>query len=154
VIPELERRFEVLALDLPGFGDSPSDDFAATIPGQADAIERELDRAGFGAVHLAGISSGGWVSLEIARRSRARSVVGLGPAGMWGRLGDLYRFGLLRNAHYSARVLRGHPSLTRTAARRWLLGWWMFMARPGRWSADEAQSAMEAMGGSTNYMDT
>ena len=153
VLPSLEQRFDVLALDLPGFGVSPSGAFPATIPGHADAVEAELDRAGFAEAHFAGISSGGWAALELAKRGRARSVVGLAPAGMWGKLGDLYRFNLLRNAHYSAKVLRHHPILMRTPAQRWLLGMWLFMAHPGRWSPEEMQSSMEAMGGSANYMD-
>ncbi len=72
---------------------------------------------------------------------------------MWSPLEDRYRFSLLRSAHYSAKVIRHFPGLTRTAARRWMLGWWAFMARPGRWSAAEAQAQIEALGGAESFMD-
>lgn len=48
----------------------------------ADHVERQLDALGLDTVHLAGNSLGGWVSIELARRGRARSVVGLSPAGV------------------------------------------------------------------------
>lgn len=150
----LEREFEVLAVDLPGFGDSPPDaDLPVTIDGQADAVGRALDAAGVDRVHLVGNSSGGWLALELARRERARSVVALAPAGMWSPREDRYRYSLLRNAHYSARVIRRYPALTRTAPRRWMLGMWLFMARPGRWSPEEMQTQMEALGGAESFMD-
>lgn len=79
-------------------------------------------------------------------------MVAFGPAGMWGRLGDLYRFSLLRNTHYSAKLLALHPALTRTTVQRWLLGMWLFMARPGRWSAAEMHASMRAMAETPNYM--
>ncbi len=153
VLPALEQRFEVIALDLPGFGGSPPQpDRAASIDGQADAIERELDAAGFATAHLAGNSSGGWLALELARRERARTVAALSPAGMWNGLEDRYRYHLLRNAHYAAKFLRHHPAATATTPRRWLLNWWLFMAHPGRWSADEASASMHDLA-SVSYME-
>jgi pimeloyl-ACP methyl ester carboxylesterase len=48
-----------------------------------DAVERDLDAAGFETAHLAGNSLGGWIAFELAIRGRARSVVALSPAGGW-----------------------------------------------------------------------
>jgi pimeloyl-ACP methyl ester carboxylesterase len=47
-----------------------------------DGVEAELDRLGLDKVHIAGNSLGGWISLELARRGRARSVVVFSPAGI------------------------------------------------------------------------
>jgi pimeloyl-ACP methyl ester carboxylesterase len=46
-------------------------------------VERQLDALGLDQVHIAGNSLGGWLSLEIAARGRARSVVGVCPALGW-----------------------------------------------------------------------
>lgn len=154
VLAALEGGCEVLALDLPGFGESPPrPGVPATIPGQADAVEAELDSAGLSSAHLVGNSSGGWLALELARRGRARTVVALSPAGMWTAREDAYRFVILRNAHYAARLISRVPALTRTPARRLLLNWWLFMARPGQWSAEQAAQQMRMLGGAPSYMD-
>jgi pimeloyl-ACP methyl ester carboxylesterase len=80
----LEERFDVLAVDLPGFGHSepfpPSVD--STPEALADAVEDEMGRAGFERAHIAGNSLGGWVALELARRGRAETVTAISPAGL------------------------------------------------------------------------
>src|SRR5205807_4889455 len=70
VAPILARRHRVIAVDLPGFGESPpfADPDAPVIPAQADAIERLLDELGIGSAHIVGNSLGGWLALELARR--------------------------------------------------------------------------------------
>ena len=82
VLPQLARRFDVLALDLPGQG-SPA--LPATVrPDVAaltDAVEAELDRQGVPVAHVLGVSLGGRIGLELARRQRARSVVAIAPTG-------------------------------------------------------------------------
>jgi pimeloyl-ACP methyl ester carboxylesterase len=82
VVPAFERHHHVLAVRLGGhFGGEPLDDpSAATL---ADAIERDLDRAGYETAHLVGNSLGGWMALELANRGRARTVVALSPGGGW-----------------------------------------------------------------------
>jgi pimeloyl-ACP methyl ester carboxylesterase len=49
----------------------------------ADQLERDLDRAAIDRAHLVGNSLGGWLSLELAARGRALSVVALSPALGW-----------------------------------------------------------------------
>ena len=94
MLPALERQFDTLALDLPGFGHSAPlpDGVAPTAEALADTVEREMDAAGFQTAHVAGNSLGGWISLELARRGRARTVTAISPAGLalpremaWGR---------------------------------------------------------------------
>src|SRR3954447_16697966 len=84
MLPLLEERFDVLAVDLPGFGHSepfpPSVDL--TPEALADAVEDEMGRAGLERVHIAGNSLGGWVALELARRGRAETVTAISPAGL------------------------------------------------------------------------
>jgi len=83
VLPELERRHEVLAPTLAGHAGGPPlprEVISSTLP---DAVERAMDAAGFETAHIAGNSLGGWVALQLAARGRAESVVALAPAGGW-----------------------------------------------------------------------
>lgn len=99
MLPLLEERFDVLAVDMPGFGHSdplpPGLD--STPEALADAVEDEMGRAGFDRAHLAGNSLGGWVALELARRGRAETVTAISPAGL--------QHG--RERAWGARILRG-----------------------------------------------
>ncbi|SDQ18193.1 alpha/beta fold hydrolase [Quadrisphaera sp. DSM 44207] len=83
LLPLLARRYDVLALDLPGQGDSPPLPPGRTsdVAGLTDAVEAELDQRGVALPHVLGVSLGGRVALELARRGRARSVVAIGPTG-------------------------------------------------------------------------
>jgi pimeloyl-ACP methyl ester carboxylesterase len=51
--------------------------------GYAQVLARMLDELGIESAHAAGNSVGGWTALELAKLSRARSVVALAPAGLW-----------------------------------------------------------------------
>jgi pimeloyl-ACP methyl ester carboxylesterase len=80
VLPQLERRHDVLAPTLAGHAGGPPLD-ALNRGALADGVERALDEAGFETAHIAGNSLGGYVALELAERGRARSVVAFAPAG-------------------------------------------------------------------------
>ena len=49
----------------------------------ADEVERQLDALGWETAHIVGNSLGGWVSFELERRGRARSLTAIAPAGGW-----------------------------------------------------------------------
>jgi pimeloyl-ACP methyl ester carboxylesterase len=59
----------------------PPSDHPHSIAVAADYLEQHLDQLGVGTAHLAGNSLGGALALELAKRGRARSVVGISPAG-------------------------------------------------------------------------
>lgn len=115
---------ETCAVDLPGFGDAPPLDGPPTLGRLADALEAHLDAAGWPTAHLAGNSLGGLLSLELARRGRARSVTAFSPAGMATGLDDLRSRLMLRAQHAAGRRLRSAlPGLaSRAAGRIALLG--------------------------------
>jgi pimeloyl-ACP methyl ester carboxylesterase len=95
VIGRLGGRFDVVAVDLPGFGTSErASPDVETGPGWlADQVETTMDAVGWSAANLVGNSLGGWIALELARRGRARSVCAFMPAGIWkeGRGADSWR---------------------------------------------------------------
>jgi pimeloyl-ACP methyl ester carboxylesterase len=89
IIPALEARHDVLAVGLAGhYGCPPLPPGVRAGPKAIfDAVERDMDAAGFATAHLVGGSIGGWAALELARRGRARSVVVIAPGGGWTRAG-------------------------------------------------------------------
>jgi pimeloyl-ACP methyl ester carboxylesterase len=87
VMPRLAATHDVIAPDLPGFGQS------SALPGHqpptaarlARAVADFLDTLGIESAHVAGNSLGGWVALELERLGHARSVTAIAPAGLWSR---------------------------------------------------------------------
>lgn len=85
VLGELAARYEVIAPTLAGhYGGPPFDVHGPlTFASSTDHLERHLDEIGVGSAHFVGNSLGGALTLELAKRGRARSVVALAPAGGW-----------------------------------------------------------------------
>jgi pimeloyl-ACP methyl ester carboxylesterase len=83
VLPELERHHDVLAPTLLGHAGGPPLEGVVSGALLPDAVERAMDEAGFQTAHIVGNSLGGYVSLQLAARGRAESVVALAPAGGW-----------------------------------------------------------------------
>ena len=86
VMDRLAAERDVIALDLPGFGDSPAlNGGGPPTPAALAAAIAELmpGIAPGGPHHVAGNSLGGWVALELAAAGHARSVTAIAPAGLW-----------------------------------------------------------------------
>ena len=85
-LAELVPHFDVVAPTLHGHDGGPvlPDGVKAKSIGEAaDHVEQQLDELGVGEAHFAGNSLGGALSLEIAKRGRAKSVVAISPGGGW-----------------------------------------------------------------------
>jgi pimeloyl-ACP methyl ester carboxylesterase len=87
VLDRLAAVRDTIAIDMPGFGDSPALDAGADASPAAltDAVVEFLAEIGVERPHVAGNSLGGWVALELALRGGARSVTAIAPAGLWSR---------------------------------------------------------------------
>jgi pimeloyl-ACP methyl ester carboxylesterase len=155
MLPLLEPRFDVLAVDLPGFGHSAP--LPAGVPptaeALADAVEREMDAAGFETAHVAGNSLGGWIALVLGRRGRARSITAISPAGLqhareraWGRNVLLGMRGLARHAP-APRPLLGSP-LGRTLLAGPVFG------KPWRADPDELFEQTQLFGSAPGFLST
>lgn len=148
LLPELERRHEVVAVDLPGFGETPPlpGDTRPTVGALCDAIEAALDGAGFGTVHVAGNSLGGWIATELGRRGRARSVVAIAPAGLETPPERAYVVVMNRTMWARARTvapvagIAAASPLTRTAVLA------PMRSRPWKLPAEEAAEEVRAFG--------
>ncbi len=82
VMERLTAERDVIAVDLPGFGESASLNGSGppTPAALAAAIAEALPDE---PCHVAGNSLGGWVALELAAAGHARSVTAIAPAGLW-----------------------------------------------------------------------
>jgi pimeloyl-ACP methyl ester carboxylesterase len=91
ILPPLERHHDVLAVTLAGHAGGPSIEGDISDAVLADAVERAMDEAGFERAHIVGNSLGGYLSLQLAARGRAETVVALAPAGGWAKGDDAYK---------------------------------------------------------------
>src|SRR5690242_4892836 len=88
LLTRLEDRFEVIAPTLTGHDGGPPvppEGIGSSIAEATDHLEGILDDLGVADAHLVGNSMGGALSLELAKRGRARSMVGISPGGGWSR---------------------------------------------------------------------
>jgi len=145
VRPPLAAHHELIAVDLPGHGDSDPPAYGGdhTPIGYAATLARFLDELDLGAAHVAGDSVGGWTALELAKLGRARSVTAIAPAGLWRRrdpwrcslkLWGMYRLGRLTTP-LTDRALRSEGGRTRLPRGT--------VAKPLNLSAEEARDVIE-----------
>lgn len=82
---KLAQRFDVIAPENPGFGTSDTPDWLDNIHDLAYFHLDLLDALDLNAVHLVGLSLGGWIAAELAVRSTARlaSLTLAGAAGLY-----------------------------------------------------------------------
>jgi pimeloyl-ACP methyl ester carboxylesterase len=155
MLPLLEGHFDVLAVDLPGFGYSrPLPPGTESTPETlGDAVERAMDAAGFERAHVAGNSLGGWIALELARRERARTVVAISPAGMWHGRERGWTRGVMRTLRWLARHTPAPEPVLRTAAGRTLLAGPLF-ARPWRLEPGDLAEVLRLYGDAPGFDET
>jgi len=84
VIDALSEDYDVIAIDLPGFGRSPSLPAAVspTAINLAAAVNGTLDELGIGAYDVAGYSLGARVAIQLADSNRVRSLIAIAPDGL------------------------------------------------------------------------
>jgi pimeloyl-ACP methyl ester carboxylesterase len=156
VLPALAEHFDVIAIDLPGFGASEA--LPRTVEPQpaalATAVAGLLDQLAVSAPHVAGNSLGGWVALELAGLRPVASLTLLSPAGLWRGETPLYCRISLRTTRWLARHAAG--PLGTLVNYRWgralVLG--QTHGRPLRMTPENARAAVRAMGTCPGFEDT
>jgi pimeloyl-ACP methyl ester carboxylesterase len=153
VVPGLAEHFDVLTVDLPGFGESAPAP-AGTEPHPAylaGAVASTLDELGIDRPHVAGNSLGGWVALELAHLRPVASVTLLSPAGLWRSSTPLYCRVSLRLARWLSRHAAGvlYRLVAFRGGRAAVLG--QFNGRPARLTADQARRAIRDMRRATGF---
>lgn len=153
VIDQLAADYDVIAVDLPGYGSSVPLS-AGTQPGIsaiADALENFFDGIGLTSAHLVGNSLGGWLALELAKRGRALSVTALSPGGFFeARAGAYIRWSL----KVSARLVRGLGArgdrIVSTGVGRTLL-LSQLVAKPRKMPAAATASSLRALADAPSF---
>lgn len=156
VVPLLAERFDVIVIDLPGFGDSaPLATDAEPHPAAiAAVVAATLNSLDIESPHVAGNSLGGWVALELAAVTPVSSITLLSPAGLWRDHAPLYCRVSLTTIRALAR--HGGPLLRRLAwsrTARWVMfrqsvGW------PTRMSVAAARQAITDLGSAQGFRAT
>jgi pimeloyl-ACP methyl ester carboxylesterase len=144
----LAERFDVLAVDLPGFGESePLAAEVEPLPAVlAASVAGFLDDLGIPAPHVAGNSLGGWVALELAGIRPVASLALLSPAGLWRVRTPLYNRISLRATRWFAKQAVGPLSrlMKYRLARILVLG--QTHGQPASLTPEYARRAIRAMG--------
>ena len=83
VVPVLARERSVIAIDLPGFGESPPLAGEVSVASLTDAVENFISEQELGDIDVVGSSMGARIVLELARRGHGGNAVALDPGGFW-----------------------------------------------------------------------
>jgi pimeloyl-ACP methyl ester carboxylesterase len=156
MLPALARQRRVLAVDLPGFGQSQArrfkgSGFEAGLAFFTDAIEHWLVAEGLRAAAITGHSLGGLVAIELARRGHVRpsKLVLIGSMGLGSTMTHasraFFRLGPERLARRLGRAAFDRlnpPPSTRGGARLGALGFELYAVRRGRPNASAAFDAL------------
>ena len=146
VMDRLAAEREVIAVDMPGFGESAElpEGVSPRAANLATAVLDFYDALGIdGKPAVAGISLGAWVAIECARQGAASAAVALCPAGFWKRSpGNANRIVARRRRRrrLSRPLLR--PMMATARGRRRALG--RFIHRPEHLRPGEAEAIARA----------
>ncbi|MCW2841052.1 MAG: alpha/beta hydrolase [Aeromicrobium sp.] len=139
VIDQLAQSYDVIAVDLAGFGESPAYPLGASydMDSACDNLSDNFAVWGVDRPHVVGNSLGGAIALELGARGLARSVTALSPAGFFGTLNRVQTLVLLvmlrLTSQLPAPVLR---LVSRSAVGRRIAGSSLY-THPERFTADE-----------------
>ena len=151
----LASERELIAADLPGFGESPPDEAgtALAVSDHADRIERFFTEQGLDRPHLAGNSLGGAIGLELGRRGAVGSLTAVSPIGFWGRPGQAWCRWALRTGYRAGenRPESIPPNVDLALLR---LGTFIYsFGRPFKARADEVYATREAGLSAPGFLD-
>lgn len=167
MVPILEQYFDVIAVDLPGHGDSAPLDLAGRTVPEAfiDEFHLLFDALGLDRPHVAGNSLGGRIALEMAARGEVSTATALSPAGFWHGAAEMaYVKSIFASVSLAARAAGPMgPVLMSTPLGNVALK--LFLDSPGELSKDQiatmvngfrlAQPALRAiLGHATNFQET
>ncbi|MEV6398130.1 alpha/beta fold hydrolase [Streptomyces sp. NPDC051907] len=157
VLDILAAERDVIAVDLPGFGESPAlpDGVSYDLSTVGATLGALCEALGVERPHVAGNSLGGLLALELGREKLVRSVTALSPAGFWSEAERRYAFVTLRAMRAGAQSmpLPMIERLSRSTAGRAALTSTIY-ARPGRRSPQAAVAETLALRGATGFHQT
>ena len=151
ILDDLAAHREVIAVDLPGFGETPPLDGETSIATLADAVANFLGERRLLGIDVVGCSMGARLALELARRRLVGATVALDPGGFW-RGWEKHVF--VNSIRLSIRLVRAlqpaMPLLTASAAGRSLL-FAQFSAAPWAIPPDATLDEMRSFAASPSF---
>ena len=147
----LAEHHEVIAVDLPGFGESTRGLGRRGVTPLVDALEAWLEEQGIERPHFMGNSMGGRISLELAGRGRAASVTAISPAGFNSPLENrIVKANLLTQRAITRRIAPvADTVLANAVARTAVLE--VGLARPWQMRPDQAARMVRDFGRSPGF---
>jgi pimeloyl-ACP methyl ester carboxylesterase len=140
VLDLLAESYDVIAVDLAGFGESPAypDGLAYTMDHAAEDLSANFAAWGIDRPHVVGNSLGGAIALELGARGLARSVTALSPAGFFRGTDRLAALVLLLTLRLTAAITPAAAlrAISRSRLGRRLVGFALY-THPERFTADE-----------------
>ena len=151
VLDGLSAKREVIALDLPGHGQTPKLEGENSIYTLADALVDWLRENHLTGVDCVGSSMGARLVLELARRGVLGAVVSLDPGGYWEGWQVPFFYYSVAGSVRLVRLLQPlMPAITGSAVGRTLL-LAQFSVRPWKIPADVALTEMRSFAAATNF---
>jgi pimeloyl-ACP methyl ester carboxylesterase len=156
VLGRLTPRRDVIAVDLPGHGESPPLRLAGrpVLDAMLAEVTGLLDELGLERAHVAGNSLGGRLALELGVAGRAATVTALSPAGFWRSNGEVWYdkaiFKIMKFA--GARTRQLAPALGRSAAGRAVV-YGALVSRPSLLTPEQAVGDMAAFVAASEALD-
>ncbi|WP_303309796.1 alpha/beta fold hydrolase [Hymenobacter sp. BT730] len=152
ILEALAAEREVIAVDLPGFGDTPPLPGPVTIGTLADALTEFLRAHNFLGIDAVGSSMGARLVLEMARRGGVLgAVVSLDPGGFWRGWEIPFFYYTVAGSIRLVRALQPvMPALTGSAVGRTAL-FAQFSARPWRLSPKITLDEMRTFAASPSF---
>jgi pimeloyl-ACP methyl ester carboxylesterase len=156
VMDQLAAEREVIAVDMPGFGESPElpAGVAPRAANLATAVLDFYDALGIdGRPAVAGISLGGWIAIECARQGGVSAAIGICSAGFW-RRSPVNATGIVARRRRRRRLALPliRPVMATARGRRRALG--RFIHRPERLRPGEAEAIARAYVTAPAYEET
>lgn len=155
ILDRLALAHDVIAVDFPGFGESPKDPaVTTTIDGFADWLTGWMAELGIERPHVVGNSMGGAIAIELGRRGVASRVTVFSPAGYWTPAQRRWAQGVIttmRNVGKKlpkAATFGSHSAVGRTALFS------AFFGKPWLLKPAAAQHAVDGLVGATAYDET
>ena len=122
ILDDLAAERSVIAIDLPGHGETPAERDSGTFEGLVASVERYLAANDLLGVDVVGSSIGARIVLELARRGKVGNVVSLDPGGFWRGWERSFFQTTLGLSAGLLRVLRSRlPAISRSAVARTVL---------------------------------
>jgi pimeloyl-ACP methyl ester carboxylesterase len=156
LLPFLVGERETIAVDLPGFGDSPPlpPGVEPTVEALAGAVAAFAEQQGLDRPHVAGNSLGGGISLELGRRGVVGSVAVLSPIGFWSPAEARTGAMLLRMSRLFARHARGPAQRLARSPRGRKLAFGLYYGHPELRDGEETATDVEALGRAPGWEET